>query len=103
MAATPEVAATGEIGELNAVARGDEKLTRVRIVEGRPGTRKGLGLRQEPTVAMRCPAACSRREAELLAGPTRHRLSSFEEEHRLRARFGVEARRQLASVLSGFA
>src|SRR6478736_5771132 len=103
MAATAEVAAAGKVGELDAVSRGDDQLARVRIVEGRPGAGEGVRVGQERRVAVGLPAACRRREAELLARPTRNRFSSLEEEHRLRARFGVEARRQLASVLSGLA
>src|SRR2546430_14167208 len=102
MAATAEVTAAGEVGELDAVARGDDQLARVRIVEGRPHAREGLGLRQERRVAVRLPAGRPRREAEFLTGPARDRLSALEEEHRLGARLGIEARRPPARVLPRF-
>src|SRR4029077_7071233 len=65
MAAAAEMAAAGEVGELDAVACGDEELARIRIVERRPGAPEGFRLRQERRVAVRLPAAPRPREPGL--------------------------------------
>src|SRR2546422_5533704 len=91
MTASACVMASGEIAELVARRGGDDHLAGVPVVERRPGPLEAVWIPEETLVAGRAPADPVRREAELLAFPPDNRLGSFEEEHRLRGRFGVEA------------
>src|SRR4249919_2614444 len=66
VAAAPEMAVSGEVGELEAHRRRDDHLAGVRIRKRAPGPLERVGLVEDREVAARAPAVVDRAEAELL-------------------------------------
>src|SRR5438552_5881812 len=78
--AAAEVAAAGEIGELDSVGSRDDQFAGVRVSKSSPRAPQGIRLRQERQIAARLPAARCRNEPELLAATARDGFVTLVEE-----------------------
>src|SRR3954454_14459677 len=99
--AAAEVAAAGEIGELDSVGSRDDQFAGVRVSKSGPRALQRIRLRQKRQIAARLPPARCPNEPELVAATARDGFVPLEEEHGVSARLEIETSRQFARVLSG--
>src|SRR4051812_3121869 len=100
VAAAAEMAAPGQVGQLDAERRRDEQLAGVRVRERGPRALERVRLVEQRTVAARPPVVRAGREAELLAVTPRDRLGTLAVEDDLGRRRAVQPPRELGRLLA---
>src|SRR5213592_2513876 len=93
VAASADVMAPAEVGELDPGGGRDDEVACVRVGQRAPGALERIRLREDVHVTGGLPALSVRREAKLFSTPPRNGLPAFTEEHDVRT--VVEAAGQL--------